>query len=76
MEGRGLRRHLKVFDKKSHNPKTTVRAPIKLARYCTLRGKEEKPFWFSTLVKMIQFGTIKFCRTTLVSSCGLKKKSL
>ena len=23
---------------------------------------------------MIQFGAIKFCRTILVSSCGLKKK--
>ena len=25
--------------------------------------KEEKPFWFSLLGQMIQFGTIKFCRT-------------
>ena len=25
--------------------------------------KEEKPFWFSSLGQMIQFGTIKFCRT-------------
>ena len=41
-----------------------------------LRGKKEKPFWFSSLGEMIQFGTIKFrktLRTILVSSCGLKK---
>ena len=25
--------------------------------------KEEKLFWFSSLVQMIQFGTMKFCRT-------------
>ena len=25
--------------------------------------KEEKLFWFSSLGQMIQFGTIKFCRT-------------
>ena len=25
--------------------------------------KQEKPFWFSSLGQMIQFGTIKFCRT-------------
>ena len=25
--------------------------------------KEEKPFWFSSLGQIIQFGTIKFCRT-------------
>ena len=40
--------------------------------------KEEKPFWFGLLGQMYQFGTIKFCRTCrtiLVGSCGLKKKS-
>ena len=25
--------------------------------------KEKKPFWFSSLDQMIQFGTINFCRT-------------
>ena len=25
--------------------------------------KEEKPFWFSSLGQMIQYGTMKFCRT-------------
>ena len=37
-------------------------------------GKQEKPFGFSSLGQMMQFETIKFCRTILVSSCGLKKK--
>ena len=35
--------------------------------------KEEKYFWFSSLGQMIQFGTIKFRRTILVSSYELKK---
>ena len=26
-------------------------------------GKQEKPFWFSSLGQMIQFGAIIFCRT-------------
>ena len=26
-------------------------------------GKQEKPFWFSSLGQMVQFGAIKFCRT-------------
>ena len=34
-----------------------------VSRYCMLRGKEEKPFWFSSLRQMIQFRTIKFRRT-------------
>ena len=36
----------------------------------------EKPFWFSSLSQMIQFGPIKVCRilrTILASLCGLKK---
>ena len=37
-------------------------------------GKQEKPFWFSSLDQIVQFGAIIFCRTILVSSCGLKKK--
>ena len=36
-------------------------------------GKQEKPFWFSSLGRMVQFGAIIFCRTILVSSGGLKK---
>ena len=30
----------------------------------------EKPFWFSSLDQIVQFGAIIFCRTILVSSCG------
>ena len=26
-------------------------------------GKQEKPFWFSSLCQMVQFGAIIFCRT-------------
>ena len=37
--------------------------PFSLARYCMLRGKQEKPFWFSSLGQMVQFDTIKFRRT-------------
>ena len=32
--------------------------------------KQEKPFWFSSLDQIVQFGAILFCRTFLVSSCG------
>ena len=28
-----------------------------------LRGKTEKPFWFSSLGQIVQFGAIIFCRT-------------
>ena len=51
----------------------TERGPFSFARYCVLRGKKEKPFWFSSLGQMVQIDTIKFCRTFLVSSCALKK---
>ena len=27
------------------------------------RGKQEKPFWFSSLDQIVQFGAIIFCRT-------------
>ena len=37
--------------------------PFILSRYCMLRGKRGKPFWFRSLGQMIQFGTIKFGRT-------------
>ena len=29
--------------------------PFSLARYCMLRGKKEKPFWFSSLGQRVQF---------------------
>ena len=43
--------------------KKTERGPLDLARYCLLRGKKEKPFWFDSLGQMIQFDTIKFVRS-------------
>ena len=43
------------FSKKSLNAKKT-------GMVCYAE-KEEKPFWFSSLGQMIQFGTIKVCRT-------------
>ena len=40
-------------------------------------GKQEKPFWFSSLGQIVQFGAIILCRTfgrnILASSGGLKK---
>ena len=33
------------------------------ARYCMLRGKTGKLFWFSSLDQLVQFGAITFCRT-------------
>ena len=39
--------------------------PFGLVRYCMLRGK---PFWFSSLGQQV-----KFCRTILVTSGGLKE---
>ena len=56
-------------------PKKLKGGLFSLSRYGCYAEKEEKPFWFSSLGQMYQFGTIKFCRTILVSSCGLKKKS-
>ena len=44
-------------------PKKLKEGPFSLSRYCMLRGKREKPFWFSSLGQMIQFGTIKFRKT-------------
>ena len=41
-------------------------------------GKQEKPFWFSSLDQIVQFGAIfyfvELLKTILVSSCGLKEK--
>ena len=51
------------FEKKSNTAEKTERGPFSLYRYGMLRGKRGKTFWFSSLDQMIQFGTIKFCRT-------------
>ena len=37
--------------------------PFGLARYVMLPGKQEKPFWFSSLGQIVQFSAIIFCRT-------------
>ena len=39
-------------------------------------GKQEKPFWFSSLDQIVHFGPIIFCRTfkNYFGQCGLKKK--
>ena len=50
--------------KKSYNAEKFERGPFSLSRYCMLRGKKEKRFWFCSLGQMIQFGTIKFRRTS------------
>ena len=54
----------KGFSKKTPSmPKKLEGGPFILARYCMIREKKEKPFWFSSLGQMVQFDTIKFCRT-------------
>ena len=44
-------------------PKNLKGGPFSLARYCILRGKRRKTFWFSSPGQIIHFGTIKFRRT-------------
>ena len=38
--------------------------------------KNEQLLFFSSLCQMVEFDTLKFRRTFLVSSCGLKKISI
>ena len=46
-------------------PKKTERGdPLVSPGTICYAEKQEKPFWFSSLGQMIQFGTIKFCRTS------------
>ena len=66
----------KCFQKVLQCRKKLIGLPFSLARYCMLRRKKEKPFWFSSLGQGIQFDTMKFRRTILVSSCGLKKVTI
>ena len=53
-----------IFEKKSQSAEKTERGDslVSPGMVCYAE-KEEKPFWFSSLCQMIQFGTIKFCRT-------------
>ena len=62
------------FPEKSHNAEKTEREDplVSLGMVC-YAGKQEKPFWFSSLGQIVQFGAKIFCRTILVSSGGLKK---
>ena len=43
---------------------------------CYAENKQEKPFWFSLLGKMVRFDTIILRRTILVNSCGLEKVTI
>ena len=56
---------MKFFRKNvSHNAEKTERGdPLVSPGMVCYAEKEGKPFWFSSLDQMIQFGTIKFCRT-------------
>ena len=51
-----------MFRKKYHNAKKLKGGPFSPARYCMLRGKTEKSFWFSSLGQIFQNDTIKFRR--------------
>ena len=53
------------FRKKSLTmPKKTERGdPLVSPGIVCYAGKQEKPFWFSSLGQMVQFGSIIFCRT-------------
>ena len=51
------------FRKKCHNAKKLKRDPLVSPGTVCYAEKEKKPFWFSSLGQMIQFGTIKICIT-------------
>ena len=52
------------FFSKKTMPKNTERGdPLVSSGMVCYAEKEENPFWFSSLGQMIQFRTIKFCRT-------------
>ena len=52
----------KFSGKKSHNAEKIERGTLWSRPVC-YAGKQEKPFWFSSLGQMVQFGAIIFCRT-------------
>ena len=69
-----------VSEKKSRSAEKIERGDF-LVSPCLVcyAGKQEKPFWVSSLGRLMQFGATLFCillRTILVSSCGLKKKKV
>ena len=53
----------------SHNAEKTEREdPLVSTNMVCYAGKQEKPFWFSSLGQIVQFGAIMFCRT-FVEQC-------
>ena len=60
-------------------PKKTESGRFKHPGMVSYPEKEEKPFWFSSVGQIFQFGTIKLWRTLrpiLVTSCRLKKVTI
>ena len=61
------------FEKKYRSAeKNERRDPLVSPGMVCYAEKQEKPFWFSSLGQIVQFGAIIFCRTfnkILVSSC-------
>ena len=52
------------FGKKSHCAEKNERGdPLVSPGMVCYAEKQEKPFWFSSLGQMVQFGAIIFCRT-------------
>ena len=62
------------FGEKNFPEKIGMGDPLVSPVMVCYAGKQEKPFWFSSLDQIVQFGAIIFCRTILVSSCGLKRR--
>ena len=55
---------MKVFWKSLTMPKKTERGdPLVSPGMVCYAGKQEKPFWFSSLGQIVQFGAIIFSRT-------------
>ena len=49
---------------KSHSAEKNLKChPLVSPGMVCYAGKQEKPFWFSSLGQMVQFGAIIFCRT-------------
>ena len=68
----------KIFRKKVSQCRKKIKRGDSLVSPCMVcyAGKQENPFWFSSVGRMVQIGAIIFLellRTILVSSCGLKK---
>ena len=51
----------KKISKKVSMPKNRKGGPFGLTRIVCYAGKQEKPFWFSSLGQMVQFGATIFC---------------